>query len=99
MRVIEKKMIDAINTGREMKCTNTRVSHNENGDFVWLYDTLIFARVGGISFYSDGGFKTVTTGSRLRALGAEYSINERKNAATLHTQKEMYDLFWDGKIA
>lgn len=99
MRVIEKKMIDAIKTGREMKGANTRVHHNGNGVFVWLYDTIIFARVGGVSYFSDGGFKTVTTGSRLRALGADYSINERKNGATLQTQEEMYNLFWDGKIA
>ena len=99
MLVLEKKMIESINTGRDLKIANTRVKHNKNGAFVWLYDTLIFARVGGFSFYSDGGFKTRTTGSRLRALGAEYSINERKNCATLHTQKEMYNLFFYGKLA
>ena len=45
MRVIEKKMIEALNTGRNMQGVNTRVSHNINGAFVWLYDTLIFARL------------------------------------------------------
>lgn len=99
MRVIEKKMIEALNTGRNMQGVNTRVSHNINGAFVWLYDTLIFARVEGITYFSDGGFNTVTTSSRLRALGAEYSTNAKKRACQLYTQKEMINLYHHGRSA
>jgi hypothetical protein len=48
-------------------------------------------------YFSDGGFNTVTTGSRLRALGADYSINEKRCNCKLTSQKEMLNLRYYGK--
>lgn len=99
MRVIEKNMLAAINSGRDFKQSNTQVFHNAKGAFVKLYNTIIYAKVKGVEYFSDGGYSTVTTSSRLRALGAEYSTNEKRNRAELHTQTEMYNLFWSGCLA
>lgn len=90
---IEKMMRAAVNGGRNWKGANTRVISNEKGTFVVLYYTIIFARVNGREYYSDGGFKTATTGSRLRALGADYSTNVKKCACELTEQEEMVSLF------
>lgn len=94
MRKIEKMMVAAVNEGRNWDSANTRVMCNGKGTFVVLYDTIIFARVNGREYYSDGGYKTATTGSRLRALGAPYSTNEKKNACKLTTQKKMVSLYY-----
>lgn len=92
MKKIEKMMVAAVNEGRNWEGANTRVICNGNGVFVCLYDTIIFARVNGREYYSDGGYKTATTASRLRALGADYSTNEKKNACELTEQKDMEPL-------
>lgn len=94
MRKTEKEMAKAVSEGRNWNGANTRVICNENGAFVVLYDTIIFARVKGREYYSDGGFKTATTGSRLRALGAAYSTNEKQNACKLTEQKKMVSLYY-----
>lgn len=86
-------MVWAVNEGRNWNGANTRVICNENGAFVVLYNTIIFARVKGLEYYSDGGYKTATTGSRLRALGADYSTNSTRNACELTEQNEMVSLF------
>ena len=99
MRVIEKNMLDALECGKNYKCSNTEVMHNNKGAFVKLYDTIIYAKVKGIIYFSDGGYNTVTTSSRLRSLGAEYSTNERKNKVKLHTQTEMLNLWFFGHVS
>lgn len=99
MRVIEKNMLNALECGYNFKNSNTEVMHNRHGAFVKLYDTIIYAKVKGVTYFSDGGFNTVTTGSRLRALRADYSTNERKNKAVLHTQKEMINLWFYGRVS
>ena len=92
MKEIEKKMIEAVKNGKEFKETNTYVFKTKNGIFVKLYNTIIFALVNGNKYYSDGGYATVTTSSRLRALGADYSTNDKKNKTELQTQNFMYNL-------
>ena len=92
MKEIEKKMIEAVKNGKEFKETNTYVFTTKNGIFVKLYNTIIFALVNGNKYYSDGGYATVTTSSRLRALGADYSTNSKKNKTELQTKKFMYSL-------
>ena len=99
MRKLEKEMAKAVNEGRNWRGANTRVICNENGAFVVLYDTIIFARVNGREYYSDGGYKTATTGSRLRALGAAYSTNEKQNACKLTGQQDMALLYQFGQTA
>ena len=97
MKKIEKEMLQALNVGREFAKSNTQVIRGANGGlFVKLYDTLIYAVFGSLEFFCDGGFKTVTTASRLRALGADYSTNEKKNACSLTSSQKMSNLFWNG---
>ena len=92
MRKIEKEMLQAINNRDNFCKPNTKVIVNTKCVYVKLYDTIIYVLRDGIEYFSDGGFKTITTSSRLRALGANYSTNERKNKAKILSQIEMYQL-------
>ena len=92
MRLIEKEMLQAV-CNRENFCkSNTKVLINSKCVYVKLYDTIIYILRNGLEYFSDGGFKTVTTSSRLRALGANYSINENKNKVDLLPQNKMVQL-------
>ena len=92
MKKIESEMLQAI-CNRENFCkSNTKVCVNKKCVYVKLYDTIIYILRNGKEFFSDGGFRTVTTSSRLRALGANYSTNENKNKVVLLPQKIMYKL-------
>lgn len=94
MRNIEKRMIEAVENGKDFRESNTLVFTTQKGVFVRLYDTIIFALVDGVKYFSDGGFSTVTTSSRLRALGAEYSTNYKKNKTELQSQQFMRSLIF-----
>ena len=92
MRKIEKEMLQAI-CNRENFCkSNTKVVVNAKCVYVKLYDTIIYILRNGIEYFSDGDFNTVTTSSRLRALGANYSTNKSKNKIKLYSQNDMYQL-------
>ena len=75
MRKIEQRMVDAIKNKVNYRESNTEVIAKGADVFVRLYDTYIYAKVRGKVYFSDGGFNTATTSSRLRALGADYSTN------------------------
>ena len=92
MRKIEKEMIQAICNREKFSRSNTTVIVNAKCVYVKLYDTIIYVMRNGIEYFSDGGFATVTTASRLRALGANYSTNEKKNKCRLWPQIKMYQL-------
>ena len=92
MRKIEEKIIQAIKEKKEMKKANTEVLVNSNGVFVKLYNTIIYADVKGKKYYSDGGWWTVTTRSRLYALGFE-------KGGKLQPQEKMYNLIWAGNVS
>ena len=95
MKKLEQKMLHAVLNRRNFKNTNTEVISLLNGDvFVKLYDTIIYAVFRGNEYFSDGGWNTATTASRLRALGANYSTNEKKNRCTLQTAAFMNNLFF-----
>lgn len=97
MRQIEKKMIAAIESRKNFELDNTKVRVNANGVFVILYNTIIFGLVNGIKYFSDGGWATVTTSSRLRALGADYSTNSSRNRCELTDRDTMTRLYYYGK--
>ena len=97
MRKIEQRMVNAINNKVNYRESNTAVIIKGANVFVRLYDTYIYAKVRGKVYFSDGGFKTTTTSSRLRALGADYSINEKLCNCKLTSQKEMLNLRYYGK--
>lgn len=90
MKKIEKEMINAICEKKEMAKSNTNVIINRNGIFVRLYESLIYAKVNGKDYYSNGGWDTVTTRSRLYACGF-------CKGGKLHNQKEMINLLRFGK--
>lgn len=90
-------MLNAIKLGKNAFLGNTKVEVNENGVFVVLYDTIIFAKVCGRVYYSDGGHNTRTTSSRLKSLGADYSTNYEKSKCKLEDQKTMIQLMCLGK--
>lgn len=93
MRKIEKEMVQAICNGENFCKSNTKVVVvNSKCVYVKLYDIIIYVLRNNIEYFSDGGFKTVTTSSRLRALGANYSTNVNKNKVDLLSQNEMYQL-------
>lgn len=96
MRKIEERMCNAVNNRRSFKESNTEVIVSAKGNvFVKLYNTIIFADVDGRRYYCDGGWNTATTSSRLRALGARYSINEKLNECSMTTHREMLNLYYN----
>lgn len=98
MRTIEKKMLQALRENKEITISNTRVENHKTGQFVRLYSTLIYAKVNGKEYFSDGGYRTSTTASRLRALGANYSYSCNADNQGLISQNDMFNLICDGKI-
>ena len=67
-------MLAAIHARRDWRKSNTRVSVNKAAGIakVWLYESLIclYFYNTGLRLYSGDGFRTLTTKSRLNALGA-----------------------------
>lgn len=99
MRKIEERMINAVENRVNYRENNTKVyTTNNKGVFVYLYDTIIYAKVNGTEYYSDGGYNTVTTCSRLRALGAAYSTNEKLRKCVLYSQDDMKHLLYYGRL-
>lgn len=85
MRIIEQETRRAFNAGRNFRKSNTAVITNVSfyvdgkkirfAAVVYLYNTMIAARdENGNMWYSCGGWHTVTTRSRLSALGAPARI-------------------------
>ena len=68
MRVIERKMLDAMRTGKSWELDNTRVYADGFGNVkVYLFNNLICDKFGGqLSVYTI--HKTATTKSRLNAI-------------------------------
>ena len=94
MRQIEKQMILAVANKQNFCLSNTKVYNKKNGVFVFLHGNLIFAKINGVNYYSNSGWNTRTTASRLRALGADYSTNYKKCNCELLTRREIYDLYY-----
>lgn len=95
MRQIEKKMVEAVATRENFRLSNTEVYNKKNGVFVFLHGNLIFAKIAGVNYYSNAGWNTATTASRLRALGANYSTNCKKNKCELLSRRDIWDLFYN----
>jgi hypothetical protein len=82
MRVIEKKMIAAINEGKDFTLNNTHVKNvkiDANTAHVFLHGNHIASVVNGIVMVNVDTLKaypTVTTKSRLRALGINVTTKQ-----------------------
>lgn len=94
MRQIEKSMVLAVANKENFRRSNTEVRVINNSVFVSLHGNLIFAKIDGINYYSNAGWNTRTTASRLRALGADYSTNYKRQNCDLLSRREMYDLYY-----
>jgi hypothetical protein len=70
MRVIEKKMIEAIRNRKNMSLDNTVVKHGENTSVVFLHNhpIAVFIWADNTVAVSNCGWATVTTKSRLNAI-------------------------------
>ena len=69
MRKIEKEMLNAVRNGFNMSKQNTVVSHCDGATRVYLHGNLIYKRAKGIETFTLAGWNSVTTRSRLNALG------------------------------
>ena len=76
MRIIEKKMLAAINGGYNWELSNTCVIHTKKQICVYLYNNKIAAKdkKSGKWEFSCCGWHTATTRSRLNALGCDCRI-------------------------
>ena len=74
MRLIEKKMLDAIKQGRNFTLNNTHVKIDANIAHVFLHGNHIASVVNNnvmVNIDTLRSYPTVTTKSRLRALGVD----------------------------
>ena len=92
MREIEKLMVNAVNGKYNFSRSNTQVIVKNNSVSVWLHFNPIFAKIGNNVYYSNCGWNTRTTASRLRALGADYSTNYKKCNCDLISRSAMINL-------
>lgn len=77
MRQIEKDMLKALEEGRSWKMGNTEVICFIGGERVYLHGNCIYYKdLDGIKHYQTCGWPTVTTRSRLRALGLDCQIKD-----------------------
>ena len=93
MRIIEKKMLEAINGGYDFELNNTSVLHTKKQTRVYLHGNCIAAKdkkTGNWEF-SCCGWHTATTRSRLNALGCDCKIkNFRFVGVDSHTIKRAW---------
>lgn len=77
MRIIEKEMLDAIRSRKNWKKSNTEVRICDNTISVFLYSNLIAYKQDDKPWcYCSCGWHTVTTRSRLKALGCNCVIRK-----------------------
>lgn len=95
MRQIEKQMLLAVANKKNFCLGNTEVYNKKNGTFVFLHGNLIFARIDNKDYFSNSGWNTRTTASRLRALGASYSTNYKKCNCDLLSRRDIYNLYYN----
>ena len=73
MRQIEKNMLNAVRNGKSFRSGNTVVTADNTGIKVYLHGNCIFAIYQGVKRFTLAGWNTVTTRSRLNALGVNVS--------------------------
>lgn len=95
MRKIEEKMLAALNAHKNWAENNTRVEFKNGCTFLYLHHNLIYLQLeDGRKFCSLQGWDTVTTRSRLRALGVPLVSNAGRryiNGVEIPTDRKMYE--------
>ena len=71
MRKLEEVMRNAVNAKRNASISNTLVSVENNAVKVYLHGNLIYKEENGVKSFTLAGWNTVTTRSRLNALGVD----------------------------
>lgn len=72
MRQIEEMMLNAVNSRRNFASSNTSVHVDSNKNvFVYLFGNCIYKIVDGVKYFTLAGWNTVTTRSRINALGVD----------------------------
>ena len=77
MRKIEEAMCAAVRARKNWEESNTRVEVFNGEVTVYLHGNAIFRIVDGVKYWTFAGWPTMTTKSRLRALGVDYKNNAR----------------------
>lgn len=91
MKAVERRMLQAVKERRNYRERNT-VVNVENGDVrVYLHGNCIFASVDGVERFTLAGWNTVTTRSRLNALGVYVS---QKNWQPIYDGKVIKSWEW-----
>ena len=72
MRKIEEAMCEAVKNRKNWANGNTRVEIFNDEITVYLHENAIYRIVDGVKYWSFAGWPTMTTKSRLRALGVDY---------------------------
>lgn len=75
MNKLEQNMVAAVNGGYNWKSGNTEVRVNDGVTIVLLHGNEIFRKTPVMTSYSDAGWPTKTTASRLRSLGANITLH------------------------
>lgn len=92
MRKIEQAMCEAVRSRRNWQSCNTRVE-NFNGEItVYLHGNAIYRIIDGVHYWSFCGWPTMTTKSRLRALGVDYKKQGYEAYSWYKINKNGYDL-------
>ena len=78
MKKIEEKMVQAVKDGKNFSMSNTTVTVDGDVVRVYLFGNKIYEKSNGRTIYDDCGYPTVTTASRLRALGASIELKRGK---------------------
>lgn len=92
MKEIEKKMVAAVRNGKNFKGNNTEVEAQPNGStYVYLFGNCIYKRENGKSYFTLCGWNSVTTRSRLNALGVNVTS---KNFTPYYNGKPISESGW-----
>lgn len=78
MRKIEEAMVKAVKEKRNFKRSNTEVKFKDGVCHVKLFGNTIYYQKGDVKLYHHAGWPTMTTASRLRALGANILFKRGK---------------------
>lgn len=91
MRQIEKNMLNAVRDGKSFRSGNTVVTADNTGIKVYLHGNCIFAVYQGVKRFTLAGWNSVTTRSRLNALGVAVS---QKNWAPMYKGSVINSRAW-----
>lgn len=91
MRQIEKNMVQAVKAGRNFRSNNTVVTVDGSGIKVYLHGNCIYTIFQGVARFTLAGWNTVTTRSRLNALGVDV---RQKNWTPIYNGIEISTYNW-----